>query len=168
MFSPRRGESGASKEAAMRRRVLLAALLVLPLTAALALETGEVRGIVHDPQHRPIAGATITLRDPASTWSATVQSGPEGEFHFSGVPVGKYIRQRHGLGVQCAGTVHLGGRRQVTRPAFSPGDCLFPAGGEGHRPRKQAQNPILHGADDWSQPRKSPARRALTRPTAWP
>ena len=75
----------------MRRRVLLAALLVLPLTAALALETGEVRGIVHDPQHRPIAGATITLRDPASTWSATVKSGPEGEFHFSGVPVGKYI-----------------------------------------------------------------------------
>jgi len=40
--------------------LLLVALVYLPL--ARAAELTAVRGVVHDPQHRPIAGATVTLR----------------------------------------------------------------------------------------------------------
>ncbi len=44
--------------------LLLVALVYLPL--AQAAELTAVRGVVHDPQHRPIAGATVTLRAAAS------------------------------------------------------------------------------------------------------
>ena len=79
------------REVPMRQRVLLATLLAfLFSSAALAADFGKVRGVVHDPQHRPIAGATVTLRAQSSTWSASTQSDSEGEFQFAGVPVGDY------------------------------------------------------------------------------
>src|SRR5579864_511221 len=75
----------------MRQRVLFATLLAFLLSsAALAADLGTVRGVVHDPQHRPIAGAAVTLRGPGSTWSASTQADANGEFHFDDVPVGKY------------------------------------------------------------------------------
>ena len=75
----------------MRQRVLFATLLVFLLTsAARAQDFGKVRGVVHDSQHRPIAGATVTLRAQSSTWSASTQSDSEGEFQFATVPVGNY------------------------------------------------------------------------------
>jgi hypothetical protein len=65
-------------------------LVFLLNSAAVAQDFGKVRGIVHDPQHRPIAGATVILRAQASTWSASTQSDSEGEFQFATVPVGNY------------------------------------------------------------------------------
>src|ERR1035441_6925370 len=78
-------------EVPMRQRVLLATLLaVLFSSATLAADSGKVRGIVHDPQHRPIAGASVTLRTPSSTWLQTSESDSEGEFHFADVPLRNY------------------------------------------------------------------------------
>ena len=75
----------------MRQRAISATLLaVLVSSAALATDFGKVRGVVHDPQHRPIAGATVTLRAHSSTWSQSTQSDSDGEFHIAGVPVGDY------------------------------------------------------------------------------
>jgi outer membrane receptor protein involved in Fe transport len=75
----------------MRQRVLMAALLaVLFSAAALAADSGKVRGIVHDPQHRPVAGATVTLSAQSSAWSQTTQSDSGGEFRFNEVPLGNY------------------------------------------------------------------------------
>jgi outer membrane receptor protein involved in Fe transport len=51
---------------------------------------GNVRGIVHDPQHRPIQGAVVVLRAQLSQWSAQAQSNDEGEFEFSAVAAGRY------------------------------------------------------------------------------
>ncbi len=51
---------------------------------------GNVRGIVHDPQHRPISRAQVTIRARASAWSRTMRSNAEGEFEFSAVPAGDY------------------------------------------------------------------------------
>ena len=51
---------------------------------------GRIRGIVHDPQHRPIAGASIKLQAAASDWSQTARSGDDGEFSFNTVPIGDY------------------------------------------------------------------------------
>jgi outer membrane receptor protein involved in Fe transport len=76
----------------MRQTVISTMLLAILLcvTPALATDFGKVRGIVHDPQHRPIENATVILHAQFSRWSATTQSDPEGEFHFADVPVGNY------------------------------------------------------------------------------
>ena len=74
----------------MRQRISSAALLAFSfcLMRAWAATLGNVHGIVHDPQHRPIAGAAVTLHAQASNWSATTNS--DGEFQFDAVPAGDY------------------------------------------------------------------------------
>src|SRR6516164_3627257 len=57
---------------------------------ALASTLGGARGIVHDPGHRPIEGAQVTIRAQGSDWSAKTESDANGEFHFAAVPVGSY------------------------------------------------------------------------------
>jgi len=68
---------------------LLAALLFLSVPA-LATVFGTVRGIVHDPQHRPIADATVTMKAKTSDYTQTAQTDAEGAFHFDTVPLGEY------------------------------------------------------------------------------
>jgi outer membrane receptor protein involved in Fe transport len=68
---------------------LIAALLFLSVPA-LAVIFGTVRGIVHDPQHRPVADATVTLKAKASDYEQTSRTDAEGQFHFDAVPVGEY------------------------------------------------------------------------------
>src|SRR5258707_631113 len=68
---------------------LLAALLFLVMPA-LATIFGTVRGIVHDPQHRPIVDATVTLKAKSSDYTQTLQTDAEGQFHFDAVPLGEY------------------------------------------------------------------------------
>ena len=75
----------------MRLRFLPAMLLaVLFSSVAMAAGTGVIRGVVHDPQHRPIAGATVVVRAQSSNWSQTTQSDSQGEFHFADIPLGSY------------------------------------------------------------------------------
>ena len=63
-------------------------LLFVPLVRATIF--GNIRGIVHDPQHRPIAGVDVTLKSSTSAWTQTVQTDPNGEFHFDAVAIGEY------------------------------------------------------------------------------
>ena len=51
---------------------------------------GRIQGIVHDPQHRPVAGASVKLQAITSDWSQTAQADDNGEFSFTTVPVGDY------------------------------------------------------------------------------
>ena len=51
---------------------------------------GKIEGVVHDPQHRPVAGASVKLQALTSDWSAATQSDNNGEFSFTTVPVGDY------------------------------------------------------------------------------
>jgi outer membrane receptor protein involved in Fe transport len=51
---------------------------------------GNVRGLVHDPQHRPIAGASVVLKAATSDFSKQTTTDQSGEFHFDAVPVGDY------------------------------------------------------------------------------
>jgi outer membrane receptor protein involved in Fe transport len=75
----------------MRKSAWLALLLIL-FSASLAFATifGSVRGIVHDPQHRPIQGAELTLKAQNSDWTRSQQSNDNGEFVFTSVPIGNY------------------------------------------------------------------------------
>ncbi len=51
---------------------------------------GAVRGLIHDPQHRPVQNAQVTLRAASSNWTKTAASDDAGEFHFDAVPLGQY------------------------------------------------------------------------------
>jgi hypothetical protein len=51
---------------------------------------GKIQGIVHDPQHRPVSGASVRLQAVTSNWSQTAQTDDNGEFLFTSVPVGDY------------------------------------------------------------------------------
>jgi outer membrane receptor protein involved in Fe transport len=75
----------------MPRKILLSltALLAAPLLYAALL--GQVQGIVHDPAHRPIHGAQITLRAAHSDLSFSAASNPDGYFSIPAVPPGIYI-----------------------------------------------------------------------------
>ncbi|HEV2348788.1 MAG TPA: TonB-dependent receptor [Terriglobia bacterium] len=64
-------------------------LLLFPVLAGATI-FGNIRGIVHDPQHRPVAGAQITLRARTSDWTQNATSNADGEFEFPAVPVGEY------------------------------------------------------------------------------
>ncbi|MGO9270914.1 MAG: TonB-dependent receptor domain-containing protein [Terriglobia bacterium] len=57
-------------------------------TFATALAT--VRGIVHDPSHRPLENAEVMIQSRTSNWSASTRSNSEGEFQFEAVPPGDY------------------------------------------------------------------------------
>src|ERR1700675_4354109 len=76
----------------MRKHMpLLIALLMIFVSVARATIFGNVRGIVHDPQHRPVAGAEVKLKLASSDWSSGSQTDQEGQFTFTAVPLGDYI-----------------------------------------------------------------------------
>ncbi len=77
----------------------VAVLLAIPGYASIF---GNVRGIVHDPQHRPIHGAQVTLHASSSQWSRTARTNSFGEFEFSAVPAGVYSLQVNAQGFQPA------------------------------------------------------------------
>lgn len=58
---------------------------------AFATIFGTVQGVVHDPQHRPIASAVIVLKSASSDWSRSAESDQNGEFRIEAVPVGDYV-----------------------------------------------------------------------------
>src|ERR1700726_4652650 len=73
-----------------RIALLLSSAVVLMSTIAVATIFGAVRGIVHDPQHRPIQGAMVMLRSKSSEWTKSVHTDANGEFAFNAVPLGAY------------------------------------------------------------------------------
>ncbi len=70
------------------RLALLAASLTL---AAHAAVVGTVRGVIHDPQHRPVDSAMVMLKAKSSDWQTTTNSDSNGDFTFTAVPLGNYI-----------------------------------------------------------------------------
>jgi outer membrane receptor protein involved in Fe transport len=69
------------------RKLVFFCVLIAP---ALAAATGTLRGIVHDPQHRPLAGAQVVIHSPNSTFNKTVTSGADGEFQVNDLAEGAY------------------------------------------------------------------------------
>jgi Carboxypeptidase regulatory-like domain/TonB dependent receptor/TonB-dependent Receptor Plug Domain len=67
----------------------LAAWLMLT-TAAYANVYGAIRGIVHDPQHRPVQGAMVMLKAKSSEWTKTTSTDANGEFQINAVVLGDY------------------------------------------------------------------------------
>ena len=74
----------------MRQVGSLIGVFLLLDAMAFATIFGTVRGIVHDPQHRPIQGAHVTLKAQNSDFTQSADSNSNGEFDFSSVPIGNY------------------------------------------------------------------------------
>jgi hypothetical protein len=71
--------------------ILVTAIVVLAFPHLWATTIfGSVRGIVHDPQHRPIQGARVTIKAQNSDWTKSQDSNADGEFEFHSVPIGTY------------------------------------------------------------------------------
>jgi outer membrane receptor protein involved in Fe transport len=71
-------------------RLLLFSGFLLLAASASATIFGSIRGVVHDPQHRPVQGAMVMLKSRSSDWAKTVYSDANGEFEFNPVPIGSY------------------------------------------------------------------------------
>ena len=74
----------------MRFRIALFAALLSLATAAQATVFGSVRGVIHDPQHRPVQNAMVMIKAKSSDWSASTNSDANGNFIFNPVPIGDY------------------------------------------------------------------------------
>jgi hypothetical protein len=74
----------------MRRIMIFAVVLLFLSSMAMATPFGAVRGIVHDPQHRPIQGAKVTIKSTSSDWTKDITTDANGEFLAMGVPLGEY------------------------------------------------------------------------------
>ena len=80
------------------RQFHVRSLLYLVFVAASLLFTqslmatifGRVEGVVHDPQHRPLPGATVKISSTTSAWTSSVTTDDHGEFTFPTVPIGDY------------------------------------------------------------------------------
>lgn len=89
----------------MPRRKLLFAFLAILLGAATGWAGifGTVRGVVHDPQHRPMEGAKVTLRASLSDWTRAAETNSDGAFEFDAVPLGEYTLRIEKDGFRPAG-----------------------------------------------------------------
>jgi len=83
----------------MRRSPLRFPILHFPLAAALFLAApipacatvfATVHGVVHDPQHRPIAGAAVTLQAADSAFILRTTTSQDGQFELPQTPIGVY------------------------------------------------------------------------------
>jgi hypothetical protein len=72
-----------------RKSVLILALLLTSIYS-FANIYGAIRGVVHDPQHRPVQGAMVMLKAKSSDWSKSLTTDASGEFEINAVPLGDY------------------------------------------------------------------------------
>src|SRR5271165_6715800 len=74
------------------RSIRISSVVALLLLASTASATifGSVRGIIHDPQHRPVQGAMVMLKAKSSEWSKSANTDANGNFEFNAVPLGEY------------------------------------------------------------------------------
>ena len=69
----------------------LIALGVLSVSLTWGAVFGTVRGIVHDPDHRPIPAAQVVVKSSASEYAQKLTTDADGGFEASALPVGAYV-----------------------------------------------------------------------------
>src|SRR6266853_4251452 len=74
----------------INRLLCSSVLIVLSVAADNASVFGNVKGTVLDPQQRPVAAATVSLRSRTSSFSLTTDTDGDGAFSFRVVPIGEY------------------------------------------------------------------------------
>lgn len=75
----------------MRRILFTLVLFLLVAAEAQASIFSQLHAIVHDQQHRPIKGATITVKASRSVFAQTAKTGEDGSVVFASIPLGEYV-----------------------------------------------------------------------------
>jgi outer membrane cobalamin receptor len=88
VFEPTQRKSGLITTVAAV--ILLLMMVGLGVGSAFASVYGTIRGIVHDPQHRPVQGAMVMLKSKSSEWAKSTNTDDNGDFSFNAVPIGEY------------------------------------------------------------------------------
>src|SRR5438093_12259664 len=84
-------DSSFSGERVLMRRILWFVLSIFLFAGAgFATVFGAVRGIVHDPQHRPVSDIPVVLKARASEFTLTKRTDDAGQFHFDAVALRRY------------------------------------------------------------------------------
>ena len=65
-------------------------LCLLGMSTARASDFSQLQGVVHDPQHRPLPGAHITLAAAHSDFTQSTTTNSEGAFTLPSIPLGDY------------------------------------------------------------------------------
>jgi outer membrane receptor for ferrienterochelin and colicin len=68
----------------------LCSMILIVAVPAFATIFATVKGVVHDPQHRPVPGAVVTLTARQADWTQTATTDAGGAFEIVAVPVGDY------------------------------------------------------------------------------
>jgi outer membrane receptor for ferrienterochelin and colicin len=55
-----------------------------------AVVFGSLRGVVHDPDHRPVNEARIAIKSTSSEFSRTLVTSADGSFEATSLPIGEY------------------------------------------------------------------------------
>ena len=71
------------------RIVLLGSALLLTAGASATI-FGSLRGMIHDPQHRPVEGTMVMMRAKHADWAQSTTTDNNGQFRFTAVPLGEY------------------------------------------------------------------------------
>ena len=76
----------------MTRKLIASVAVVFAMGALAAQATifSSITGLIHDPQHRPVPGARVTVSADNSNWTQTFTSDDSGQFRFDNVPLGRY------------------------------------------------------------------------------
>ena len=72
------------------RASIMAMVTLLLTSVANATIFGSIRGLIHDPQHRPVSGAQVKISATTSNWEKIVTTDSAGEFAVDSVPIGEY------------------------------------------------------------------------------
>jgi outer membrane receptor for ferrienterochelin and colicin len=73
-----------------KRAVILAGVFMTVAVSASAAIFSAVKGVVHDPQDQPVAGATVTIKARTADRTQTTKTDNDGTFQFAAVSVGEY------------------------------------------------------------------------------
>jgi hypothetical protein len=55
-----------------------------------AVVFGSIRGVIHDPDHRPVGGAQVSIKSLTSDFVRTASTAVDGSFEVTSIPVGAY------------------------------------------------------------------------------
>ena len=72
----------------LRSFAFFAGLLPVAIWAAVF---GTLRGVVHDPDHRPVQGAEVEVKSNSSDYAQKLTTDTDGGFEASALPVGAYF-----------------------------------------------------------------------------
>ncbi len=82
----------------MRRFVVPLGIALFAGSTACASIYGTVQGVVHDSQHRPVAGAHVVLRSAHSALTLNRDTEADGSFRMNSIPLGDYTVEVTGPG----------------------------------------------------------------------